>query len=810
MNTNKQILSARCRCFFTAFLSLLMLFSACAGTFPLLSDDTGCAAVSVGKVTAAGNERHETTLGMQSVTPSEYNDDDPNAFYGSDGTIKPANRKYEHTPITKIRVSNLSPQVSTDLDYVEVWYSPFDDSRYLFLPATADRKRLTIEWLAGGQTLSLNGIPVVSGKTTDLLASADTFSVTAGSTDCGTLHILQSTLNVVYLATGHGGTDYLDQQHWGGTETAKTLMLTETGQVSYSGNIEKLWRHGNSSWDYSKKKSYNFKLPVKANLYGLGKAKKWIFLSNYLDYSMLRNVITTEMGRQAGIEYTMDCTFVDLYADGSYRGTYQLSEKVQVQKQRVNITDLEEKTEALNSQELSKYTQGGTKDYALGSYKYWNIPKNPSNITGGYLLQFQLCNRYGGKAESGFVTSRGQTVQIDAPEYASKAQVEYIRGFVQDMEDAIYASNGINAKGKHYSDYIDVDSLILGYMLQEISQNIDATTTSFFLYKDSDAVGDGKLHYGPAWDFDLAYNNFSLGVTAGVAGDPSQQVIHYSGDVNSLFAAYYPINGFDAKNPDCATSGVGWIMQLYTNDPSFARRVGELYYERFDNQLRELSDTSQENGAKITRLGKQLSASAAMNNARWHMYGGRPYKIMGPFHGDTYEEIVEYLRDRVSKRRAFLQKEWLFAKKELQTQALSTLPELSERSRYDEEGQQALDAAITEGTAAISDAASYDAVMNAYEQTAAKLQEIPRAELSGDFDDNLQVEVRDAQLLLMYYTRTMAKLPASADSTQRRNGDVDKNGTLNAVDALHILRHCTAKLANTSYPLPVAAPEDTP
>ena len=274
---------------------------------------------------------------------------------------------------------------------------------------------------------------------------------------------MQSDLGCIYLTTSHGGLDALDGYR-GITETGTILMLNADGGIEYSGELEKLTAHGNSSWDYSKKKPYNFKLPKKADLYGMGKAKKWTLIANYLDHSMMRNKLTEEMCKAAGMDHVIDSVFVDLYADGSYRGTYQLYERVQIQKNRVNIRDLEEETEELNEEDLDDYPHkvsgaDSTNDYIENSYKYYDIPNDPADITGGYLLQFQQWNRYGFKCESGFVTSRGQAIGIDGPEYASKAQVEYIRSFVQDMEDAIYSDTGYNAKGKHYSEYIDMDSL---------------------------------------------------------------------------------------------------------------------------------------------------------------------------------------------------------------------------------------------------------------------------------------------------------------------------------------------------------------
>ena len=73
------------------------------------------------------------------------------------------------------------------------------------------------------------------------------------------------------------------------------------------------------------------------------------------------------------------------------------------------------------------------------------------------------------------------------------------------MEDAIYSDTGYNAKGKHYTEYLDEDSLIIAYLVQEISENIDATYSSFYLWKDSDLTGDGKLQSQAAFQSCLGF-----------------------------------------------------------------------------------------------------------------------------------------------------------------------------------------------------------------------------------------------------------------------------------------------------------------
>ncbi|MDE5883894.1 MAG: CotH kinase family protein [Oscillospiraceae bacterium] len=562
---------------------------------------------------------------------------------------------YQETPVTSFRVENLSPGIETDLDYTDWWYSEWENCHYIFLPVTADRENLVITCSAGDMKISLDDQEIHSGEMTSVLSKADEFRMTADEVDCGTLRIMQSNLGCIYLATSHGGLDALDANR-GITETGSALMLNYNGNLEYQGEIEKITDHGNSSWDYSRKKPYNIKLPQKADLYGMGKAKKWALLGNYLDHSMLRNKMTFEISRAAGMDYVMDSVFVDLYADGSYRGTYQLSERVQIQKNRVNIHELGEETELLNEKELKEYERksvnAGIWEYVQDSYKYYDIPNNPEDITGGYLLEFKMNIRYPG-SKSGFVTTRGQAFEIKSPEYVTQQQVEYIKNYVQEMEDAIYSPDGCNSLGKHYTEYIDLDSLIKGYLIEEISMDTDSYNESFFLWKDSDAVGDGKLHCSPVWDFDFAYYNYSA-VRGNWDGD-----VGYSWDSNNLFAAFFPISGYNADlGKESPTSGVSWIGTLYKRG-DIVKRTAEIYFQDFYPYLCDLTDTERDGGAILTRIGDEITPSADMNNVRWHMYGGAGFKIFGPKNGDNYTECVEFLRNFTERRADWLAQLWM-------------------------------------------------------------------------------------------------------------------------------------------------------
>lgn len=749
---------------------------------------------------------------------------DSRAFFGAflaadsiDG-IDDSTLRYQEIPLGKLRVSGIAPDVNTDLDYTDMWYSRWEDCRYLFLPATADRSRLTVTLEAAeGQEqaeVSLNGIYIQSGQETALLGTADEFSLNVNGQDCGKLRIMQSNLGAVYLKTAHGNLDYLNL-HDTIEETGSVLMLDADGVTQYQGDIGEIERHGNSSWDYSIKKPYNIKLPEKQNLYGMGKAKKWVLISNYLDHSMLRNALTTEICKQTDMPYTSDYVFVDLYADGDYRGTYQLYEKIQIQKQRVNIRDLEEETEALNEKELKEYprkqvSETGTISYEVDSYRCFDIPNNPEDITGGYLLQFQTYNRYDGrnKVQSGFVTQRGQAVQLSSPKYASEAQVLYMKQFMQELEDAIYSPDGKNSLGRHYSEYLDVESLIRGYLIQEFTINPDGQKTSFFFWKDSDLTGDGKLHYGPAWDFDFAYSNFArkFDDENGLLNAAGRLVSYWTTDPNNFYVLHQPIDSY-GEVEDSRIARLGWLGHFIAHEKT---RTAEIYLDDFAPVIENYCTKNADGESGISKMADSIAPSAALNIARWHTVGQYLYtprermKKFGPYNGETYKECIEYLRNFTEKRQKFLTAEFGKVLIADMQETLRTVHAGYDTARYDAEGiaemQQILENA-SDYCETAPDPRNLSGICEIMQQ---QLDAVPHKEFSGDFDDDLAVTIQDAREVLRHYSRTLIGLPDDISRTAQRNGDVNKDGKLDAVDAMHILRAFVASAVGVSYPLPVS------
>ena len=245
---------------------------------------------------------------------------------------------------------------------------------------------------------------------------------------------------------------------------------TDEELTSQTYEMEYIRGRGNSTWD-APKKPYKVKLKKKASLLGMGANKHWGLIANYYDYSLLRNKYTYWLGEKLNMEFTPKCVFVDVVMNGSYLGSYCLSELVRLDENRVDLDELDESV-----------TSG-------------------DELTGGYLLN---CDSE--PKDSFFTVNYGDeesvSYSVESPDFDEAMvpeQLEYIKNYVQNIYDAVYSDDLCDKNGVRYSEYLDVDSMIDYYIIQGTSDNGDAFGNgSTYLYKKR----GGKLYWGPLWDFD--------------------------------------------------------------------------------------------------------------------------------------------------------------------------------------------------------------------------------------------------------------------------------------------------------------------
>lgn len=267
----------------------------------------------------------------------------------------------------------------------------------------------------------------------------------------------------------------------------------------------------------SGKYSYKIKLDTKENMLGMGKSKHWVLIANYYDVTNMRNKLTYDLSGAMGLTYTQS-RWVVVYLNGEYQGLYTLCESIRIEGDRVDITDWEDTAELVaetialregmtkdqtkelkNAMEndLSWITSGKFRTYKISDY----IDISDADITSGYLLEYDM--RQDGDT-SKFTTGRGVKIQLDSPTALSTntKMFNYVKNIIADMEEAFYSDTFTTNEGKHYSEFVDMDSLVNYFMLFHLFKNIEFGWLSIFLY-----IEDGTIYFGPAWDFDGSSGN---------------------------------------------------------------------------------------------------------------------------------------------------------------------------------------------------------------------------------------------------------------------------------------------------------------
>ena len=405
----------------------------------------------------------------------------------------------------------------------------------------------------------------------------------------------------------------------------RAVFQEADGSISYDGALEHLKGRGNNTFSYSKK-PYEVKLAKKADAGGMGKAKTWILLANYLDVSMLRNQVVLDLSKEVGLPCAVDCRQADIWFNGVYQGLYLMTEKIQIKKNRVDITDLEERTEAVNDQPLDSYPAFDLKKGFLPIMCGFEVPNDPEDITGGYIAVIEKPHRLNSSRRPGIRTEKQLSVRIKEPTCPSLAQVEYFGKLVNDMHNAILAGDGVNPEtGKHYSEYLDVTSFARKFLIEEVSKNYDAVSGSQFFYKDSDRV-DPLIYAGPSWDYDISFGSMTS------RGESPQ------GDYMTKLRV----------GPTNLYSQLG-------KHEDFMEQVAENWRESFRPAMAILLGEAQPSGnsplLSLDGYEAALKASAAMNAARW----GNP-GILSARVGKDFTSGVKALKAWIRKRVDYLDK----------------------------------------------------------------------------------------------------------------------------------------------------------
>lgn len=517
---------------------------------------------------------------------------------------------------------DLSPAQTAEPFQVSPWMSQ-EGICYFFLPGFARGRGLILTKAEGG-SIQIGEKQIKEGDVLREISEGSVYTLSLPAPDgdkpfqVRAVFLYSSELPVLCVSTLSGSMELVDADKEN-QEEGDAVLYSAAGELLYAGGMESIRGRGNSTWGLSKK-PYQIRLSREADLFGMGQAKSWNLLANGYDETRLRNRIVLELASRLGMRYVPGGQMIDLYLNGTYQGNYFLTEKIRVDENGVAIRDMDELVEdAYSAQEREKLTlcqnEDGTRKWADTGLS----AGSQEELSGGYLLERELISRF--KTEiSGFMTDQGDCYTLQSPLYASQEQVDYIADLMQEFQDACQEEDGVHpVTGKHYSEYIDMDSFVQKYLVEEISKNYDGGVTSSFFYKPQDSVST-RIFAGPVWDYDVVFGNCNLDR---IASNPL--------GITKLNNHIY---------------GTELFVWLYEKE-DFYQQVVTMYEEKALPYLNALLDSG------IDRMAEESRDSARMDSIRWEDLENR-YQYY-----EDYDNDIRYLKYFVEKRRDFLSSVWL-------------------------------------------------------------------------------------------------------------------------------------------------------
>jgi hypothetical protein len=281
---------------------------------------------------------------------------------------------------------------------------------------------------------------------------------------------------------------------WFGAFSPGTGGMTTLTQAPDFFTPDTMKLHGYSSSTFPKQ-SYDFDLAdqlgddVDEPIFGMDSNKDWDSIAPwYFDRTYIHNAFVYSLARSMG-HWAAETTNAEMFihsAGGildatSYAGITAITDRIKVDAQRVNIFSISP-----------------------------NDVTAP-NVTGGYILRID----HPESDEYTWTTSTGVTVMVDTPklDVIVQPQIDYITGFVQQMETAMVSDAAAGFATRRYLNFIDRPSWVDYHILNVFVENVDAFEFSEYFSKD---VG-GLIVAGPVWDYDR-----SMGSADGRDANPEQ------------------------------------------------------------------------------------------------------------------------------------------------------------------------------------------------------------------------------------------------------------------------------------------------
>ena len=545
-----------------------------------------------------------------------------------------------------------------------------------YVPKNVDLSKAKI-YNGFNKTVTVNNTQIDSKSFKEVNLSFNGESGTFTTSE-GNIIVMQGSTNAMFLYTTKKGTETAlntktykgwdemnsgaskkDEKTDGGSCVTMFNDDTTTPEFSTAMSLDSVKGRGNSSWEASARRfgkyAYNMKLSDKTTLFGMAKdtkkgagSKSWCLLANNADESMLRNALAYKLADDTGLYSSPEFSFVDIYDNGEYLGQYLVTEKVDVGTSKLvdseSLEDLNEDAGLVFDEDSKNKVYNASYNGKNYSYCYTSLLEgDDSNVDlskATYLLEFEIEDRYEAEA-CWFITPQGQHVVVKSPEFATQREVQYIAEKFIDMESKVFE----NFNNNELSKYIDLDSFARMYLVQELSANLDAASTSYYVTYDCSKGDNARFVASPVWDYDWAFGQY--------------EKTDAKYDVNNKALDPKATGDWFAKNKKYDDSSINTarkysIQSKLANNSSFQQVIKKVW-DGTDTQEGFYAKVHKYYGdnSQLDAWYNKISASVNMNETRWGFIKNNNIKDWGSSDtGDNHSDAVNYLENTFLSNRA--------------------------------------------------------------------------------------------------------------------------------------------------------------
>ncbi len=286
--------------------------------------------------------------------------------------------------------------------------------------------------------------------------------------------------------------------------TVSTISVTNCESEYAMENVQAGVRlRGNGTLEASKK-PYRIKFDKKQSILGLNdglKAKSWVLLAEFYDYSFMRNATAFMIGdalfNYNENYYASDFEYVNVYVNGIYGGVYVLCEQSQVNSGRVDIYEPDTDETNLNVGylvELDQYAINEGDCFSVGNQEKYNLKSDYYSLKSDYyaIEQKNYIEKYMNSVLEVLYNAAMTNIYYELDE-----KFNVIPSTAKTDFEAV-------------NKVMDVDSFIRSFILEEIIKDIDVGFSSYYLYVDfSEGSKINRLTTSVPWDFDWSSGNAS-------------------------------------------------------------------------------------------------------------------------------------------------------------------------------------------------------------------------------------------------------------------------------------------------------------